>query len=209
MNGDNRKQLLIQACLARWRAMTEYSERYVLAIDQGTTSTRCIIFDRHGRLVGVRQREHEQHFPRPGMGRARRGGDLEQRDPDRPGGAARGRHRADKVAALGVANQRETTVLWDRHTGVPIGRAIVWQDARTAAAPGPDGRAPGRRPGRGAVRAAAVSLLLRAAAALALRPRRRPARTRGARRRAVRHDGDLADLEPDRRPGRRACTSPT
>ncbi|MEV6428837.1 glycerol kinase GlpK [Nocardia sp. NPDC051463] len=105
--------------------------RYVAAIDQGTTSSRCIVFDRHGRVVGVAQREHEQIFPRPGW---------VEHDPEtmwrniefvlgevlRTTGLG-----ADDIAAVGVTNQRETTVVWDRATGKPIYNAIVWQDTRT------------------------------------------------------------------------------
>ncbi|WP_174186662.1 glycerol kinase GlpK [Nocardia barduliensis] len=107
------------------------TQRYVLAIDQGTTSTRCILFDQRARLVGVAQRPHRQYHPRPGWAeqdaleiwRA-----VERIVPQalRDSGVA-----ADRIAALGIANQRETTVVWDRRTGRPIGRAIVWQDVRT------------------------------------------------------------------------------
>ncbi|WP_431961118.1 glycerol kinase GlpK [Actinacidiphila sp. bgisy160] len=107
-------------------------ERYVMSIDQGTTSTRCILFDHRGRLVSVAQREHQQHFPKPGW--------VEHdaleiwRNLERivPQALSSAEIAADEVAAIGIANQRETTVLWDRSTGVPLGRAIVWQDTRTA-----------------------------------------------------------------------------
>ncbi|KAB2344444.1 glycerol kinase GlpK [Actinomadura rudentiformis] len=109
------------------------TERYVMAVDQGTTSTRCILFDHSGRLVSVTQREHKQHFPRPGW--------VEHdameiwRNVERiaPEAIAQAGATPDQVAAIGIANQRETTLLWDRHTGEPIGRAIVWQDTRTDA----------------------------------------------------------------------------
>jgi glycerol kinase len=107
------------------------TERYVVAIDQGTTSTRCILFDRRGQLVSVAQREHQQYFPKPGW--------VEHdameiwRNVERlaPKVLAEAGITTDQVAALGITNQRETTVLWDRRTGVPISRAIVWQDTRT------------------------------------------------------------------------------
>ncbi|MFI6011199.1 glycerol kinase GlpK [Streptomyces sp. NPDC051243] len=107
-------------------------ERYVMSIDQGTTSTRCILFDHGGRLVSVAQREHQQYFPRPGW--------VEHdaveiwRNLRRvvPEALANARIDAGQISAIGIANQRETTVLWDRATGVPLGRAIVWQDTRTA-----------------------------------------------------------------------------
>ncbi|MDX3075320.1 glycerol kinase GlpK [Streptomyces sp. NPDC088354] len=107
-------------------------ERYVLSIDQGTTSTRCILFDHRGRLVSVAQREHQQHFPKPGW--------VEHdaleiwRNLQRivPQALSEADITPEEVAAIGIANQRETTVLWDRATGTPLGRAIVWQDTRTA-----------------------------------------------------------------------------
>jgi glycerol kinase len=106
---------------------------YVMSVDQGTTSTRCILFDQGARLVSMTQREHKQHFPKPGWvehDAMEIWRNLEHMAPealDRVGVAA------GQVAAIGIANQRETTVLWDRRTGLPIGRAIVWQDTRTDA----------------------------------------------------------------------------
>ncbi len=106
--------------------------RYVAAIDQGTTSTRCILFDQGGRLVAVAQEEHAQHYPKPGWVEH----DAEEiwRNVGHvvAGALAQADIAPSQVAALGIANQRETTVLWDRVTGRPIGRAIVWQDTRTA-----------------------------------------------------------------------------
>jgi len=106
---------------------------YVMSVDQGTTSTRCIMFDQGGRMVSVTRREHKQHFPRPGW--------VEHdameiwRDLQHVALEAMSRAGAStqQVVAVGIANQRETTVLWDRRTGVPIGRAVVWQDTRTDA----------------------------------------------------------------------------
>ncbi len=108
-------------------------QHYVMAVDQGTTSTRCILFDARGRLVSVAQREHQQHFPRPGW--VEHDATEIWRNLGRivPQALADAGIGAEQVAALGIANQRETTVLWDRHTGVPVGRAIVWQDTRTDA----------------------------------------------------------------------------
>jgi glycerol kinase len=120
-------------------------QHYVMSIDQGTTSTRCILFDQRGRLVAVSQREHQQHFPRPGW--VEHDATEIWRNLARlvPQALREAGIDANQVAALGIANQRETTVLWDRHTGTPIGRAIVWQDTRTdalveelAARPGAD-----------------------------------------------------------------------
>ena len=108
--------------------------RCVLALDQGTTSSRAILFDRRGRSLASAQEELRQHFPRPGW---------VEHDPEDIWNTTRrvalavlrkaGVQRGD-VAAVGIANQRETTVLWDRATGRPLHRAIVWQDRRTAAA---------------------------------------------------------------------------
>lgn len=107
--------------------------RYILAIDQGTTSSRCIVFDQAGRLVAVRQREHIQHYPKPGLVEH----DAVQiwRDIERivPAALRESGIGIDEVLAIGIANQRETTVVWDRGTGIPVHRAIVWQDTRTAA----------------------------------------------------------------------------
>ena len=105
--------------------------RLVAALDQGTTSTRCMLFDRQGRMVSIAQREHQQHYPHPGWVEhdaaeiwsiVRR--ILPQALDDAGVSPA-------QVVSLGVTNQRETSVLWNRHTGVPVGRAIVWQDTRT------------------------------------------------------------------------------
>ena len=106
-------------------------QQYVVAVDQGTTSSRCILFDRRGRLVSVAQREHRQYFPRPGW--------VEHdaleiwRNVARvvPAALQKAGAGIDQIAAIGIANQRETTVLWDRHTGQPVGHAITWMDTRT------------------------------------------------------------------------------
>lgn len=105
--------------------------RYVAAIDQGTTSSRCIVFDRQGRVVGVAQREHEQIFPRPGW--VEHDPETIWRNIEFVLGEALERNglTRDDIAAVGVTNQRETTVVWDRKTGKPVHNAIVWQDTRT------------------------------------------------------------------------------
>ncbi|MFI7440500.1 glycerol kinase GlpK [Nonomuraea indica] len=107
--------------------------RYVMSIDQGTTSTRCIVFDQRGRLVSVTQREHRQHFPRPGWvehDAMEIWRNLERIAPEALRQAGVG---LEEIAAIGIANQRETTLLWDRRTGLPLRRAVVWQDTRTNA----------------------------------------------------------------------------
>jgi glycerol kinase len=107
------------------------AEQYVAAVDQGTNSSRCILFDRRGRLVSVAQREHRQLFPRPGWVEH----DAEEiwRNVARVVPAAIRQIGAEpsQVVAIGITNQRETSLLWDRVTGRPIGHAVVWQDTRT------------------------------------------------------------------------------
>jgi glycerol kinase len=106
--------------------------KYILALDQGTTSSRAIVFDHAGSIVAVAQKEFPQIFPKPGW---------VEHDPrdiwsSQAGVAAEALTRANvgaaDVAAIGITNQRETTVVWDRITGKPIHNAIVWQDRRTA-----------------------------------------------------------------------------
>ena len=105
---------------------------YILALDQGTTSSRAIVFNHESEILAVAQREFTQHFPQPGW---------VEHDPleiwetqlavAREALAKLGA-TGREVAAIGIANQRETTILWNRETGQPIHRAIVWQDRRTA-----------------------------------------------------------------------------
>ena len=105
---------------------------YILALDQGTTSSRAIVFDHDGRIVAVAQREFQQIFPQPGWVEH----DAEEIWATQIGVAAEALGRAQlrprDIAAIGITNQRETTVVWDRETGEPIYNAIVWQDRRTA-----------------------------------------------------------------------------
>jgi len=104
--------------------------RYLLALDQGTSSSRSIVFDETGRIVSQAQREFRQHYPRPGWVEH---DPLEiwttQLETAREALAA-AKLRAGDVAAMGIANQRETTVVWERATGRPLHPAIVWQDRR-------------------------------------------------------------------------------
>ena len=106
--------------------------RYILALDQGTTSSRSILFDRAGSIVASAQREFAQHFPQPGWVEH----DADEIWVSQAVTIAEVLARADAslhdIAAVGITNQRETTVLWDRATGHPVARAIVWQDRRTA-----------------------------------------------------------------------------
>lgn len=108
------------------------NKRYILAFDQGTTSSRAILFDHQGSIVSLAQKEFEQIFPKPGW---------VEHDPNeiwssQTGVAAeavtRAGIRTGSIAAIGITNQRETTVVWDKNTGRPVYNAIVWQDRRTA-----------------------------------------------------------------------------
>ncbi|HFD39205.1 MAG TPA: glycerol kinase, partial [Anaerolineae bacterium] len=105
---------------------------YILALDQGTTSSRAILFDHAGRIVGTAQQEFPQIYPQPGW---------VEHDPEAIWQSqletarqvlAQSGVPADRVAAIGITNQRETTVVWDRETGEPLHNAIVWQCRRTA-----------------------------------------------------------------------------
>ena len=106
--------------------------QYIAAIDQGTTSTRCMVFDHDGRVVSAQAREHQQYFPAAGW---------VEHDPLEvwantrevvAGALAKADLTAGDIAAVGIANQRETAVVWDRLSGKPVHNAIVWQDTRTA-----------------------------------------------------------------------------
>ena len=105
--------------------------KYIAAVDQGTTSTRCMLFDRQSSPISLAQREHEQIYPHPGWVEhdaieiwentqrvIREALQTAEIDPE-------------EIAAVGITNQRETTLAWDRASGKPYGNAIVWQDTRT------------------------------------------------------------------------------
>ena len=106
--------------------------QFILAIDQGTTSSRAILFDRTGGLVALAQREFTQYFPQPGWVEH----DANEIWSTQAGVVtecvAKAGVDANQIAAIGITNQRDTVVLWDRKTGEPVHRAIVWQDRRTA-----------------------------------------------------------------------------
>lgn len=105
---------------------------YIAALDQGTTSTRFMIFDREARIVSCVQREHAQHYPQAGWVEhdAREIWELTQEVMDEA--MQQSRLRPSDLAAIGITNQRETTVLWDSKTGEPVANALVWQDTRVA-----------------------------------------------------------------------------
>ena len=106
--------------------------QYIGAVDQGTTSTRFMIFDHAGKVIAVDQKEHQQIYPKPGWVE-HDPIEIWMRTQEVMAGALRKANlTAKNLAAIGVTNQRETTVIWDRATGKPIYNAIVWQDTRTA-----------------------------------------------------------------------------
>ncbi|MCS6908225.1 MAG: glycerol kinase GlpK [Anaerolineales bacterium] len=106
-------------------------KKFIAAIDQGTTSTRCILFDPEGRIESVDQKEHEQIYPQPGWVE-HNPLEIWQRTREVIQGALQKANiAAPQIAAVGVTNQRETTILWNPKTGQPYGNAIVWQDTRT------------------------------------------------------------------------------
>ncbi|MCA1953566.1 MAG: glycerol kinase GlpK, partial [Anaerolinea sp.] len=107
--------------------------KFVAAIDQGTTSTRCIVFDASGNIVAVDQKEHRQIYPQPGWVE-HDPIEIWERTLDVIQNALRkSAISIEDIAAIGVTNQRETTLIWDRYTGKPYYNAIVWQDTRTDA----------------------------------------------------------------------------
>ena len=106
--------------------------KFVLALDQGTTSSRAIVFDRRGRIVATAQQEFRQVFPQPGWVEHDAAEIWSTQLQCAHSALRQASASAGDVAAIGVTNQRETTVIWDRATGTPIANAIVWQDRRTA-----------------------------------------------------------------------------
>src|ERR1039457_2644173 len=107
---------------------------YIGAIDQGTTSTRFMVFDRSGRIVSVAQKEHEQIYPQPGWVE-HDANEIWRRTREVISlGLEQRALVASDLAAIGITNQRETTVVWDRRSGAPVYNALVWQDTRTAGA---------------------------------------------------------------------------
>ena len=109
------------------------ASKYVAAIDQGTTSTRCMIFDHAGRVISVAQKEHQQIYPQPGWVEHDPLEIWERTQEVVREALARAGARPADIAAIGITNQRETTVVWDKRTGRPYYNAIVWQDTRTKA----------------------------------------------------------------------------
>jgi glycerol kinase len=107
--------------------------RYVGAIDQGTTSSRFIVFDKKGEIVSVAQKEHRQIYPKPGWVEHDPVEIMRNTDEVIGAALARANLAAGDLAAIGITNQRETSILWERKTGRPLCNAVVWMDTRTAA----------------------------------------------------------------------------
>ena len=105
--------------------------QYAGALDQGTTSTRFMIFDHSGKVVGVDQKEHEQIYPKPGWVEHDALEIWQRSEEVIKGGLKKAGAKATDIAAVGVTNQRETTVVWEKSSGKPVYNAIVWQDTRT------------------------------------------------------------------------------
>ncbi|QSH41672.1 glycerol kinase GlpK [Lentisphaerota bacterium ZTH] len=108
------------------------AEKYVLALDQGTTSSRAIIFDRHGNIIEVSQREFTQIYPQAGWVEHKPQEIWASQSSVMTEVMAKASLHPEDIACIGITNQRETTIIWDRHTGRPVYNAIVWQCRRTA-----------------------------------------------------------------------------
>lgn len=108
------------------------ARRYVLALDQGTTSSRAIVFDHRGTVIATGQKEFPQYFPQPGWVEHDAVEIWKNQLAVAKTALRKAKLKADDISAIGITNQRETTVVWDRETGKPIHNAIVWQDRRTA-----------------------------------------------------------------------------
>lgn len=106
--------------------------KYIMALDQGTTSSRCIIFDHSGAMLASAQKEFAQHYPKPGWVEHDAAEIWETTLEVARGAMAKAGLSAADIAAIGITNQRETTVVWDKETGAPVCPAIVWQCRRTA-----------------------------------------------------------------------------
>ncbi len=105
--------------------------KYAAAVDQGTTSTRFMIFDHAGKVVAIDQKEHEQIYPKPGWVEHNPMEIWERTQEVIKGALKKSDISPADIAAVGITNQRETTVVWEKATGKPVYNAIVWQDTRT------------------------------------------------------------------------------
>ena len=107
-------------------------EKYILALDQGTTSSRAIVFDHHGSMVATAQKEFKQYYPKPGWIEHDGEEIWESQIEVARQAIKKAKLKASQIAAIGITNQRETTLVWDKDTGELIHKAIVWQDRRTS-----------------------------------------------------------------------------
>ena len=105
---------------------------YILALDQGTTSCRALVFNRKGTIISTAQKEFEQHFPKPGWVEHDAGEIWEVQAEMAAKALRQANLKPSDIKGIGITNQRETVVVWDKNTGEPIHKAIVWQDKRTA-----------------------------------------------------------------------------
>ena len=114
------------------RELEKQKKRYIMALDAGTTSNRCILFDKSGKIVSMAQKEFTQIFPQPGWVEH----DANEIWSTQLGVAVEAMSKinvtAEDIAAIGITNQRETTIIWDKNTGEPVYHAIVWQCRRTS-----------------------------------------------------------------------------
>ena len=172
---------------------------FILAIDQGTTSSRAIVFDRAMKIVASGHKEFAQHYPASGW---------VEHDPEEIWQSVvstcrealkAARLTAADISAIGITNQRETVVIWDKASGKPIHNAIVWQDRRTVGALPETQEAGAGEKILGKDRPAARPLFLRHQDRLAARQGQRRAQARRARRAARRHHRQFPDLAADRR----------
>ena len=113
--------------------MGAMASQFVLALDQGTTSSRAVLYDRSCRAAFMAQQEFAQIYPQPGLVEHDANAILSSQLAVVERVLTQARVQSDQIAAVGITNQRETVVVWDRKSGAPIANAIVWQDRRTAA----------------------------------------------------------------------------
>ena len=106
--------------------------KYIMALDAGTTSNRCILFNEKGEICSMAQKEFTQHFPKPGWVEHDAGEIWATQLQVAREAISRIGAKPEEIAAIGITNQRETTIVWDKHTGKPVCHAIVWQCRRTA-----------------------------------------------------------------------------
>ena len=127
-----RTLLFLCACIPAIDALSASAAKYVGALDQGTSSTRFVIFDQSGEVVALSQKEHTQYYPQPGWVE-HKAEEIFQNSVDCIADAMKkAKLKAEDVSSIGITNQRETTVVWDKVTGEPLYNAIVWNCVRTS-----------------------------------------------------------------------------